>query len=407
MLALSFAKLWDFLTNEPFLNNTVLQWAGLLGVILLGLVLGKVISFLLNRQAGKLDAVEGRWMLSSTICKSMAGPVTLLCLAIALYAASTFMTLQWTNVQGEGLAKTVEQVDYQPEWLKVSQTLAVLALSWFIFRLVDVVEVLLTKWTSRTETTLDDQLVPLLRKALRIFVVIVALLFIAQNVFNWNIGALVAGLGIGGLAFALAAKDMLANLFGSIMIFADRPFQMGDRVIIQGQDGVIEEVGFRSTKIRLLTGPLVTIPNNTVANEVIENVNKRSSIRRILNVTVTYDTPPEKLKRGITILEEMLAARSEHFPEDFPPRVYFSDFNAASLNIFVIYWFAPPSYWDYMQFCHEFNLELLERFNDEGIEFAFPTQTLYLKQDSDFQGTVKLEEGNLRNLLDSRPPPGK
>jgi len=398
-LAMTSTDVWDFLTRETFMNNTLGQWAGLLGVILLGLLVGKVVSFFLLRQADRMDAIEDRWQLPSIVFKAMAGPITLLCLALGLYAASTFMTLEWMKVEGEGLGKTVEKVSLLDEWLKVCQTLAVLSLAWFIYRLVEVVELLLTRWTSKTETTLDDQLVPLLRKAMRIFVVIVSLLFIAQNVFDWNIGALVAGLGIGGLAFALAAKDMLANLFGSVMIFADRPFQMGDRIIIQGQDGVVEEVGFRSTKIRLLTGPLVTIPNNTVANEIIENVAKRPSIRRILDVTITYDTPAEKVQRAIDVLKEMLDARSEHFPADFPPRVYFSDFNAASLNLFVIYWYAPPNYWDYMQFCHDFNMELFRRYNEEGIEFAFPTQTLYLKQDSDFQGTVKLDEGNLRDRL--------
>ena len=280
--------------------------------------------------------------------------------------------------------------DQRAFWNKACETLVVLAAGWLIFRLVDVVEHYLVRWTSRTETSLDDQLVPLVRKTLRVFVVIVALLFVAQNVFQWNIGALVAGLGIGGLAFALAAKDMLANLFGSMTIFADRPFSMGDRVKIGEHDGVVEEVGFRSTRIRTLTGHLVTVPNGTVATAAIENISARPYIKRVLDVTVTYDTAPEKLERGVEILREMLEARKEHFHVDSPPRVYFTDFNADSLNIQVYYWFAPPDWWDFLAFNHDDHMELLRRFNEEGIEFAFPTQTLYVKQDSPLAADVRI-----------------
>jgi MscS family membrane protein len=273
-------------------------------------------------------------------------------------------------------------------WLNACRTIAVLAVGWLIFRMVDVLEVYLLRWTSRTKTALDDQLVPLIRKTLRVFVVIVAALFIAQNIFHWDIGALIAGLGLGGLAFALAAKDLLSNLFGSVTIFADRPFQLGDWVRISGTEGVIEQVGFRSTRLRTFSGELVTLPNSTVANSPIENVSRRPFIRRNLNVTVTYDTPPDKLRRGIEIIQDMLDARKDHWPTDRPPKVLFSDFNAASLNILVVYWFVPPDYWESLAFNHGFNMELLERFNAEGIEFAFPTQTLYLKQDSPLSADV-------------------
>jgi len=139
-----------------------------------------------------------------------------------------------------------------------------------------------------------------------------------------------------------------------------------------------------------LTGHLVTIPNATVANANIENVGQRPYLKRVLNVTVTYDTPPEKVQRGVDILREMLDARGQHFHPDSPPRVFFSDFNADSLNIIVYYYFTPPDWWEYLAFNHDFNSELLRRYNEEGIEFAFPTQTLYVKQDSDLQADVRI-----------------
>lgn len=373
----------DVLVKEKFLGNELWRWLALLGALLASLVLGKIVSFILEHQAKRL-AKQERLPLVAMVLQGMAGPVKLLFLAGGLYFAGQFMILKYQRD---------EEVifDAGAFWDQVTRTIAVLAAAWFIFKLVDIIELFLKKWTSRTRTPLDDQLVPLIRKTLRVFVVIVAVLFIAQNVFEWNIGALIAGLGIGGLAFALAAKDMLANLFGSITIFADRPFQMGERIKVRDYDGTVEEVGFRSTRIRTLQGHLVTVPNSVIADEPVENIGRRPTIRRVFDVTVTYDTPPEKVTRGIDIINEILEARKDHFPADFPPRVYFSDFNAASLNIVVYYWFSPPNWWEYLAFNHDFNMELLRRFNEAGIEFAFPTQTLYLKQDSPLSAEVRLE----------------
>jgi MscS family membrane protein len=225
--------------------------------------------------------------------------------------------------------------------------------------------------------------VPLIRKTLRIIVVIMLGLFIAQNIFHWNIGTLLAGLGLGGLAFALAAKDMLSNIFGSITIFADRAFQIGDRVNIDGQDGVVEAVGFRSTKLRTMVGHVVTVPNSVVANTTVINIAARPYLKRSFDVGVTYDTSPKKLQRAIEILREMCQAREKNLVPDQKSRVYFTDFGPSSININVTYWFCPVEWEEFLVFNHDFNMELLSRFNAEGIEFAFPSQTLYLKNDSE------------------------
>ncbi|MDP6046348.1 MAG: mechanosensitive ion channel, partial [Phycisphaerae bacterium] len=266
---------------------------------------------------------------------------------------------------------------------KMCKMMMSLGAGWFIYRLIGIVEYLLLKWTGKTHSQLDDQLVPLVRKTLRVVVVIMLALFIAQNVFEWNIGALLAGLGLGGLAFALAAKDMIANLFGSVTIFADRPFQIGDRVVVGGQDGVVEEVGFRSTKLRTVVGHMVTVPNSVVANTTVENISARPFLKRSLDIGLTYDTTPKKMQQAVEILKEMCQAREKHFPEGRAARVYFTDFAASSMNINVTYWFVPVEWEDFLGFNHDFNMELLSRFNAEGLEFAFPTQTLYLKNDGE------------------------
>ena len=227
-----------------------------------------------------------------------------------------------------------------------------------------------------------------------------------------SVGPLLASVGIGGLAIALAARPTLENIIGSFMIFMDKPYRVGQRVHVMGQDGTVESIGLRSTKIRLLTGHLTSIPNQQMANAEIENIGRRPYIRRLLNVTITYDTPPEKINRAVNILREILsvpaalalqttdsavplsntdtaegeAIRQPHPNEainkpGFPPRVYFNDLNADSLNILVLYWYHPPDYWNYLEHANWINMQIMERFNAEGIDFALPTQRLHMAGD--------------------------
>jgi len=243
-----------------------------------------------------------------------------------------------------------------------------------------------------------------------IFTVIGFLLSIIIFIFGLSrvgvsLAPLLAGVGIGGIAIALAARPALENIIGSFMIFADKPFKVGQRIKVTDYDGVVEEIGLRSTKIRLLNGSLTSIPNDKMVTLEIENIGRRPHIRRTFNICITYDTHPDKIIKAVKILGEILAVptRSDtetatsnensvsevHKPHpneainkpDFPPRIYFSDFNADSLNIYVSYWFHPPEWWEYNEHAHWVNLQIKERFNVEGIEFAFPTQTIHLADD--------------------------
>ncbi len=230
-----------------------------------------------------------------------------------------------------------------------------------------------------------------------------------------NVVPLVASLGVGGLAVALAARPTMENIISSFMIYLDKPFRVGQRVNVLGQNGTVEAIGLRSTRIRLLTGPLTAIPNEKMVTAEVENIGRRPYIRRLFNVTITYDTPPEKIVRALEILREILAVPESDRPaapdntlasmvspalasiiedaekgyhpneainqEDFPPRVYFNELNADSLNIIVMYWYHPPEYWPYLEHANWINIQIMERFNAEGIDFAFPTQTLHLAGD--------------------------
>ncbi|MBN1828066.1 MAG: mechanosensitive ion channel family protein [Deltaproteobacteria bacterium] len=263
---------------------------------------------------------------------------------------------------------------------RIIDMLGVLAVFFFAYRLLDLLEHELGRYAARDDNRLDNAAVHLVRNVGRVLVIAFGVIYLLQAATGKPMNTLIAGLGIGGLAVALAAQDTLKNLFGSFMIMLDKPFVVGDRIIVNGCDGIVEKIGFRSTRIRTFTGHQVSVPNERVASVDIENIGRRPSIRRLTNITVTYDTPPGKVERALDIIREILANHEGMHP-DYPPRVYFNEFNDTSLNIIMIYWYHPPDYWNFMAFSERVNLEIMRSFEKEGIEFAFPTSTAYLAHD--------------------------
>ncbi len=293
----------------------------------------------------------------------------------SLAAATGFLAFSLGLVIGKDALVMNESV---AGWAaSVTDVLFILAVAWTIYRQVDVVNEWLVCVTSKTASKMDDMLVPMIRKSLRVTIVILTLLQVATTLSNKPVTSLLAGIGVGSLAIALASQETLKQFFGSLVIFADKPFELGDRIVVDGHDGPVEEVGFRSTRIRTLEGHLVTIPNGELANKTILNIGKRPYIRRLMNLSITYDSSPEKVRRALEIVRELLADHEGMRPE-FPPRVFFNDFKDSSLNLLVIYWYHPANYWDYLKFGEQLQLEILRRFNAEGIQFAFPTQTVHL-----------------------------
>ena len=262
----------------------------------------------------------------------------------------------------------------------VFAVLFTIATGYFFYSLVAVIDYLMIHMTSKTQTKMDDMLSPMVRKSLRFVVVVLTLLRIGQILSDKPLTTVITGLGVGGLAIALASQETIKNFFGSMVIFADKPFELGERINVGGFDGVIEEVGFRSTRIRTLDGHLVTAPNGELANQMIQNIGKRSYIKRVMNVTITYSTSPDKVQEALDILRDILD-NHEGMNPGFPPRVFFNQYNESSLNILAIYWYHPPEYWKYLEHAERVNIELFRRYNDSGIEFAFPTRTLYMAND--------------------------
>ncbi len=350
----------------PWLNSVTLAgneiWRVLLFfvIILASFVAGRIARHLLQAAASKAE--NKKPALLPAELRALASAAGFLAFAIGLLLGKDFLLM---NERVASLAQSVTDV------------LFILALAWMAYCQVDVVNEWMVRVTSKTASKMDDMLVPLVRKSLRVTIVVLAILQVATTLSDKPVTSLLAGIGVGSLAIALASQETLKQFFGSLVIFADKPFELGDRIVVDGHDGPVEEVGFRSTRIRTLEGHLVTIPNGELANKTILNIGRRPYIRRLMNLTITYDTPPEKVQRAMEILKELLKDHEGMRP-DFPPRVAFNEFNNSSLNILVIFWYHPPNYWDFMKFSEQLNLEILRRFNAEGIEFAFPTQTLYL-----------------------------
>lgn len=214
------------------------------------------------------------------------------------------------------------------------------------------------------------------------FAIAAVILFEGLSELGISLIPLLTGLGVGGLALALAARPTIENLIGGFMILADRPYRVGQRIKVRGHDGRVQQIGIRSTKIQLLSGPQLTIPNEEMARAEIENVSRRQNIKRSENIAIRYNTPPEKVKKAVDIIRDILDDHEGMDPER-PPRVYFTKFNPDSLNISIRYWYHPAERWKSRAFGQKVNLRIMEEFRKEGIKFAVPTTTTYLAQEDE------------------------
>ncbi len=245
-----------------------------------------------------------------------------------------------------------------------------------LYRMVNLLAIYLSKAAHKTESTLDDQLVPLLRKTMKTFVVIIGTLFILENL-NIPILPLLTGLSIGGLAFALAAQDTIKNFFGSIMIFVDKPFQVGDWITTAELDGTVEEVGFRSSRIRTFRNSLIYVPNGKLADNTIDNNGLRKYRRLYTQIAINYDTPAELIETFVGGLKQIV----EHHPNTRKDNyhVYFNDMATSSLNIMFYIFFEVPTWGDELKARHEVLISIVKLAKELGVNFAFPTQTLHVE----------------------------
>ncbi len=227
---------------------------------------------------------------------------------------------------------------------------------------------------AETETTMDDALVPLGRRVAKLIVDVAGALFVLGNL-DVDIGSLLATLGLGGLAFALAAKDTLSNLFGFLTIVADRPFQIGDSVDIGGAEGTVEEVGIRSTRIRTFYDSVVALPNSTVASAKIDNLGRRRRRRFKTHLQLTYDTTAQQMKAFVEGVRASIEAH-ELTHEGF--EVHFHQMSESSLDVLVYAFIVSDTWTEELATRQELMLGWMALAEDLGVEFAFPTQTVHV-----------------------------
>jgi len=362
-----------------FAGNELWRIIVLVIVIALSFFFGKILKYFLRKLEPKMED-SGRTMAAAALhAASMS--VTFLFFAFGLKIAISFLIVP------EGFQSLLNTV---------LELLIILAIGHLVYRQVDVIDKWLKRFSSEDSVNIDDMLIPIVGKSIRVAVVILVVLQAAQALSDQPITSILAGIGIGGLALGLAAQDTIRNFFGSLMIFADKPFNVGELINLEGKLGSIVEVGVRTTKVKTLDGHMLTIPNGNLANMTIHNIGKREYIRRVFDITITYDTPPDKVNRALEILKEILD-NHEGMNPDLPPRVYFDNMNADSLNLKCFYWFHPPDYWHYMDFTQHVNSEVFRRFNEEGIDFAFPTQTIHLAGDKKRPLNIGVNENKTEN----------
>ena len=318
-----------------------------------------------------LDYLTGVWLkrwaaktagkLDDLLLETLRGPIKVIAFVILLHIGLT--VFEWPPQAQDFLSKGLIVI--------VAFSLTYVALK--------IVDLLMGLWRARnsvgTDKSFDEQLYPIIRKSIKLFVVIVAVLITAQNL-QINITGAIASLSIGGLAIGLAAQDTLANLFGAVAVYMDKPFRIGDRIRVDSVEGTVDSIGLRSTRVTNPDGHHVAIPNKLMGNAIITNITRRPTIRMEMNIGITYDTPAEKVQRATAILEEVFRAN----PRTVDLIISFNKFVDSALNILVVHVWNGTDGKAHFADLQALNLKVKERFDAEKIEFAFPTQTLHLKR---------------------------
>ena len=347
------------------------QWIGIIAIIAIGFILDKLTALLLQtgvRLWRKRSKMAELWLLPDDWLR----PLGLLLMS----------GVWWGGLNALGLPAQAFLI-----LLVAVKLLAGISGVWACYRMVDFVAAYLQHYARSTQNKLDDVLVPLTRKTLKVFVTVAGVLFVASNL-NLNLSGLIAGLGLGGLAFALAAKDMVQNLFGSVTVLLDQSFHVGDWVVIGDVEGTVEEVGLRSTRIRTFYNSEVILPNAKLITANIDNMGKRRFRRYKCKVSLTYDTPPEKVEAFCEAVREMVRIHPYMRKDYF--HIYLNDLAASSLDILVYVFWETPDWSTELRERHRFLLDMLRIAQKMGVEFAFPTQTLQLRRDQ-----PKLEDQDL------------
>ncbi|NND35093.1 MAG: mechanosensitive ion channel family protein [Saprospiraceae bacterium] len=348
--------------SSQFLGVSLWQLMGLLILIatclLLYFTLAWVLRLLIRRLSQRIDKID-----------QYKNHVNKIASVGSLYVIVWVLKLFFPLLQFYARANMVIQIMF-----KIILTVLLTLLVWRVIKLFGAY---LRAASARTESRMDDQIVPMVEQILKIVVFVVALVHVL-HLLDFNITALIAGVSIGGLALALAAQDTVKNFLGSVMIFADKPFQIGDWVEGSGFAGIVVEVGFRSTRIRTSDTSIISVPNGSMANISVNNKGVRQFRLYTSTVGVTYDTPADKLEFFIRGIREILIQHNEVSNDDY--YVFFNAFGSSSLDIFIRCYMIAPTYYDELRIRESLQLHIVRWAEKIGVRFAFPSTTVYIEE---------------------------
>ncbi len=354
-------------TADEFAFLKIGQWLGLLALLVLGMLISKIFRLYIS------SIIESIFKRYSLLMQNQEGVHFLAPMGISFFFLTIFIGLRFLELDPSTL-----------QWiLRFTQIALTVSFVVATVRLVDVIAAFYEQKAKKTESKFDDVLIPLLRTGAKILVWSIGLIFIGHSL-TLDVQNIVAGLGIGGLAFALAAKDTLSNLFGSLTVILDRPFEIGDWVKLgNGVEGNVESVGFRSTRIRTFYDSLISVPNNNLTNIHIDNMGKRTYRRFSTTLGVQYDTPVEKIEAFCEGIRQIII-KQPHTRKDYF-NVYLTEMGASSLNIILYLFWKVDDYAEELTQKHRLLVDIIRLAKNLGIDFAFPTQTLHVFNEEKYE----------------------
>ncbi len=342
----------------PVLGVKLWQITGLFLLLFVAWLLGGLARLVIDHPLRRLvSKTKTNW--DDVAFEALSKPLALL--VVSGFLASTFHLLLFVKLN------RIADVGFG--------TLAMIGIVWGLYRLSEGISDQLKKMAEKTESQADDHLVPLVRIGLRVIVIALGVLLILQSL-GINVGTLIAGLGIGGLAIALAAQSILGDLFASITIAADKPFTVGEDIQVGEQSGKVEYIGLKTTRIRSANGELLIFSNTDLLKNPIRNYKRMYERRVVRSVGVIYQTPSAKLAAVPKMFEDIVGLHKEARFE----RAHLKNLGSSSLDFELVYWVKSPELRLSMDLGHAINLAIIQRFEKEGIEFAYPTQTLIVEQ---------------------------
>lgn len=347
-------------TKRPFLGVSAWQLGALMLLLLLGWLVRTVVAWIIANQIRRVMERYIKVAWGQGTIGAAAKPIGMLAMAGVLWV---------------GLPSLQFGVNIAAILTVAVHVLAATSFVLIVYRFVDVAASVFEGRANESETKLDDQLVPLVRRAAKILIVCIGVVFVLQNL-EVDVGSLIAGLGIGGLAVALAAKDTVSHIFGSVTIFLDKPFQIGDWVSTCGAEGIVEEVGFRSTRIRTFYNSVVTVPNGKFTDATVDNYGLRQFRRWSTTVTVPFSTPPDTVEAFCDGVRGIVAAhpctRKDYY------EVHVAGFGESGLNIMLYIFFDVGSWTIELRSRHEVILDIMRLADELDMRIAVPTQAIHI-----------------------------